>query len=121
MNKHSSLWDRWLEEATEALRAHPDHDQVRQELLDHLEDRTEGLHQSFPNLSLEEAEQMALEGMGEAEELSQALAKTHSRLLGGLYELGGMLLAMAGVLVGLESMIMLWWWILPLAIPSWPF
>lgn len=59
--------------------------------------------------------------MGEAEPLSQALAKAHSQLLGDLYELSQLLLGIALVLVGLEGTFMLWRWILPLAFPGWPF
>ncbi len=119
--RHSPLWETWLEEAVAGLRAHPDHDLVRRELLDHLEDRAEGLSRSFPDLSREEAERMALEGMGEAKELSQALAKAHSQLLGGLYYLSGLLLVLSVPLVTLEGVFMLWRWILPLAVPGWPF
>lgn len=119
--KYSPLWESWLAEASKGLRSHPDYSQVRRELLDHLEDRRESLCRAFPDLSREEAERLALEGMGEAKELSQALAKAHNWLLGSVYELSQLLLVMAVVLVSLEGAIMLWRWILPLAVPSWPF
>lgn len=121
MKKEKHLWDSWLEEAVWGLRAHPDYDQVRQELTDHLEDRAEGLLHSFPNLSQEEAEWMALNGMGAAAELSPVLTRAHSQLLGALYDLGGLLLALAIPLVVLEGILMLWAWILPMVIPGWPF
>lgn len=121
MKQEKHLWDRWLEEATRGLRSHPDYDQVRQELTDHLEDRTEGLRHSFPSLPREEAERMALNSMGEAKELSPILAKAHSQVLGALYDLGGLLLVLAVPLVALEGIFMLWARILPLVIPGWPF
>lgn len=112
--KHNPLWEDWLERAGKGLRGHPDYSRVRRELLDHLEDRAEALSQRRSGLSREEAERLALEGMGEAEPLSQSLARAHSQILGTLYELSQLLLGMALVLVGLEGILMLWRWILPL-------
>ena len=111
---HNPLWEAWLEKAAASLRAHPDYDRVRQELLGHLEDRAEGLGRSFPGLSREETEKLALEGMGEAAALSRPLAQAHSQALGVLYDLTGLLLALAAPLVALEGLFMLWRWILPL-------
>lgn len=119
--KHSPLWEKWLEEVARGLRGHPDYGQVRQELLDHLEDKAADLTRVFPDISPEEAQARALEGMGEAESLSQALAQAHSQVLGTLYGLSQLLLGMALALVGLEGAIMLWRWILPLTVPGWPF
>jgi len=121
MKERRDLWDCWLETALKPMCGHPDCDRVRQELLDHLEDRAEGLRRSFPDLPREEAERMALDGMGKAAELGQALARTHSRLLGNLYELGQLLLVLTLPLVALEGIFMLWARILPLTIPGWPF
>jgi len=121
MKQEHNLWDRWLEEALKPLGGHPDRSQVRQELLDHLEDRMEGLCRSFPQMSQEEAERMTLSGMGEAAELGPALTKAHSQLLGGLYEFGQLLLTLAIPLVALEGAFMLWVRILPLVVPNWPF
>lgn len=112
---HNPLWEEWLEQAARGLRAHPDYDRVRRELLDHLEDRAEGLGRSFPGLSREETEKLALEGMGEAAALSRPLAQAHSQALGVLlHDLTGLLLALAAPLVALEGLFMLWRWILPL-------
>lgn len=117
--KHSSLWEDWLDKAAAGLRGHPDYNWVRQELLDHLEDRAEALGRSFSHLSREEAERLALAGMGEAEGLSRDLARARGGLM--IYQLSTLLLGMALVLVGLEGIIMLWRWILPLAAQDWLF
>lgn len=116
--KHSSLWEDWLDKAAAGLRGHPDYDQVRQELLDHLEDKTAGLTRIFPDIPREEAQVRALAGMGEGESLSRALAQAHGGLMA--YQLSALLLGMALVLVGLEGIIMLWRWILPLAFQGGP-
>lgn len=121
MKQEHDLWEEWLERAAEGLRGHPDYGQVRQELLDHLEDRSEALGRSFPDLSREEAEELALEGMGGAEPLSRALAQAHSQVLGTLYDLTGLLLGITVPLVALEGIFMLWRWIVPLAVQDWPF
>ncbi len=121
MKEEHKLWDHWLEAALKPMCGHPDCVRVRRELLDHLEDRAEGLRRSFPDLPREEAERMALDGMGDAAEMGQALAQAHSRLLGNLYELGQLLLILTLPLVALEGMFMLWARILPLAVPGWPF
>jgi len=121
MREKHDLWDRWLEAALDPMRSHPDCGRVRRELLDHLEDREEGLRRSFPDLSREEAERMALDGMGEAAELGRDLAQAHSRLLGVLYDFGHLLLVLALPLVAFGGIFMLWARILPLVVPGWPF
>ena len=70
------------------------------------------------NYCRSEAQARALAGMGEGESLSRALAQAHGGLMA--YQLSALLLGMALVLVGLEGIIMLWRWILPLAFQGGP-
>ena len=70
----------WLDEAIKQLHFIPDRAAVRQELLDHLEDRRLGyLDKGLPEA---EAEERAVAAMGDAVETGKLLNKAHSPLLG---------------------------------------
>ena len=79
------LWSEWLNEAVRPMDNHPDRDWVRQELLEHLEDKAAGLKRSFPSITRQEAEQEALLRLGDPSEIGAELAKAHSKVLGAVY------------------------------------
>lgn len=90
----------WLDTAVSGIRFGPDRSAARAELAAHLEDKLAGLHKRFPDIPPEEAEQRALDGMGDAEEIRRALAKVHPAWLGYLWlasewAVMGMVLVMA--------------------------
>ncbi len=76
---------RWLDTAVSGIRFGPDRAEVRQELLEHLEDKTLDLQRVFPDIPEEEARERALSAMGDAEELKVSLAKIHRPWLGWLW------------------------------------
>ena len=114
-------WDQWLNAATHSLRTHPDMDLARQELRDHLEDKTADLRRIFPDLTAEAAEEMALTQMGDAGEISRELAQVHSKLWGTLYWLSYGLLGVAKLAAILFLPLYLWATVFPLAFDWWPF
>ena len=69
---------RWLDRAAAGIRSRPDREAVRAELEAHLEDRTADLLRLFPDLTPEEAERQAVEGMGDPWEVGQALGGSTS-------------------------------------------
>ena len=85
-------WTRWLDEATGKIRLGLERQEVRDELLDHLEDRALDLLRCRPGLTDEEARDLALEQMGPAEPVRDRLAKIYDPL-GGYLWLGSLLLA----------------------------
>ncbi len=74
----------WLDIAVVGIRFKTDREAVEQELREHLEDKIEDL-QRFYHISIEEAEEMALERMGNAEEIGREMAKIHKPWLGWLW------------------------------------
>ena len=64
------------------VRFSPDHDAITAELTAHLEDHRDALLELRSGLTQEEAEEAAVEAMGDPEELGRALNESHSPLLG---------------------------------------
>ena len=89
----------WLAIATRGIRLGPDRAEVLRELRDHLDDRTDDLRRIFPDMTHEEAEERALAGMGDPEEIGKELARVHRPWLGWLWRASKVLLAL--VCVGL--------------------
>ena len=75
----------WLAAAARGIRFKPDREAVRQELREHIEDKTADLMRIFPGMTREEAEKRALSGMGDPEEVGRELAKIHKPWLGYLW------------------------------------
>ena len=84
MKEHKTIQN-WLDAATVGIRFKPDREAVAEELRGHLEDKTADL-QRFYHISQEEAEKLALERMGDAEEIGKELAKIHKPWLGWLWQ-----------------------------------
>lgn len=76
---------KWLDIAVSGIRFGPDRAEVRQELLEHLEDKTLDLQRVFPDIPEEEARERALSAMGDAWEVKQELARVHRPWLGYLW------------------------------------
>lgn len=83
--QENTLWIEWLKEALKPIGDHPDRDWVRQELLEHLEDKAAGLKRAFPDLTEQEAEREALLRMGDPSAVGAELAKAHGKVLGAVY------------------------------------
>ena len=75
----------WLDRATSPLKFPPDRRSARSELLDHIIDHTEACQRSFPNMTRGEAERMAVEQMGDPEEVGRELSKLHHPWVGCLW------------------------------------
>lgn len=84
-HSENSLWSEWLNQAIKPMDHHPDRDWVRQELLEHLEDKAADLKRIFPTITRQEAEQEALLRLGDPSAIGVELAKAHSRILGAVY------------------------------------
>ena len=84
----------WLDTATKGIRFGPDRRAVRKELADHLEDKQAALCRAFPDIPPEEAEQRALDSMGDPAEIGRELARLHRPWLGYLWRASQMLLAL---------------------------
>ena len=87
ITQHSEnpLWSEWLNRAVKPMDNHPDRDWVRQELLEHLEDKAADLKRIFPTITRQEAEQEALSCLGDPSAIGEELAKAHSKVLGAVY------------------------------------
>lgn len=120
-NEEKTAWDRWLDAATHSLRLHPDLELARQELLDHLEDKTADLQRIFPDLTQDAAKEMALEQMGDPEEIDRAMEQAHSKLWGTLYWAIYALLQVTKLAMVLILPLYLWLAVFPLAFAWWPF
>ena len=86
----------WLNTAVSGIRFKPDRAAVEQELREHLEDKIEDLER-FYHLSREEAEEMALGQMGDAEEIGREMVKIHRPWLGYLWQFSRILLVCLAV------------------------
>lgn len=64
------------------VRFSPDHAAITAELTAHLEDHRDALLELHPGLTPEEAEEAAVQAMGDPEELGRALNESHSPLFG---------------------------------------
>lgn len=93
--------DEWLDAAVSEIVFGPDREKVRRELRDHLEDRAADLRRVFPDIPEEEAQDRALSGMGDAEELKFSLAKVHKPWMGWLWKISqaALVLVLIGVFV----------------------
>ena len=78
-------WTRWLDEATGKIALGLERREVRDELLDHLEDRALDLLRCRPGLTDQEARNLALEQMGPSEPVRDRLAKIYDPLGGYLW------------------------------------
>ena len=78
-------WTRWLDEATGKIALGLERREVRDELLDHLEDRALDLLRCRPGLTDDEARDLALKQMGPAEPMRDRLAKIYDPLGGYLW------------------------------------
>ena len=87
----------WLTTAAKGIRFGPDRAEVLRELCDHLDDRIADLERIFPGIGREEAEERALAGMGDPEEVGRELARVHRPWLGWLWTASRVLLALACV------------------------
>ena len=76
---------KWLETAVKSIRFRPDREAVERELREHIEDKTADLMRIFPDMTQEEAEERAISGMGDPEEIGKELAKIHKPWLGWLW------------------------------------
>lgn len=76
-------WDEYIKEVTGYVRFKQDHLDIRLELQAHLEDRMEDFLED--GCSEEEAKRMALEVMGDAREVGEALDKEHGPVLGWIW------------------------------------
>ena len=76
---------KWLDIAVSGIRFGPDRAEVRQELLEHLEDKAADLARVFPDIPEKEAQERALSAMGDPEELKISLARVHRPWLGWLW------------------------------------
>lgn len=76
---------KWLDIAVSGIRFGPDRAKVREELLEHLEDKAADLQRIFPDMDAPEAQNRALAGMGDPEELKRELARVHRPWLGWLW------------------------------------
>lgn len=74
----NELWQHYLDSATSGIRDKKTKAEVREELLDHLEDRKDCFLRF--NMSEEEAEEKAVGQMGDSEKLSAQLAEVHSKV-----------------------------------------
>lgn len=77
--------EKWLDQATGAIRFRPDREAVREELAGHLEDKEADLRRIFPDLTEEEAGDRALGEMGDPAEIGKKLARLHRPWLGYLW------------------------------------
>lgn len=83
--EHKYTASQWLNKAVAGLRFPPDRKAAEQELKDHIQDKTIALLDIFPDLSAKEAEQKAVDQMGDAEEIGRYLAALHPAWLGWLW------------------------------------
>lgn len=85
MSEKKQKVDQWIKTAVSGIRFKPDRKAVEEELRGHLEDKTADLERIF-YLSHEEAEEMALKQMGDAEEIGREMANIHRPWLGWLWQ-----------------------------------
>lgn len=75
----------WLSAAVGGIRFKPDRVEAERELRGHIEDKMADLRRLYPDLLRDEAEKMALDRMGDPEEIGKELAKIHKPWLGWLW------------------------------------
>ena len=94
----------WLDLATAGIRFGPDRAAVRRELAAHLEDKRADLRRRYPDLSEQEADELAAAQMGDPGELGKELARVHKPWLGYLWRVSQ---GLVGVLLAVT--VLLWW------------
>ena len=85
------------------VRFRPDHKSIRQELTAHIEDRAEWL--CGQGMSQEEAEAKAVLAMGEPADIGKALNSAHRPLLGWLWQLSRLAVAVMAVIVIVSAVV----------------
>ena len=83
--KEENRMQMWLNTAVSGIRFKPDREAVEEELRGHFEDKVADLQRIF-HISQEEAEEMALGQMGDAEEIGREMAEIHKPWLGWLWQ-----------------------------------
>lgn len=87
------VWREWVRAVLEQVRFRPDHKAIQKELLAHLEDgRADLVRLGYPR---ELAVDRALQAMGDAEAVGQALDKAHRPALGWLWQASRVLVILA--------------------------
>lgn len=89
----------WLTAAVKGIRFKPDRVEVERELREHIEDKMADLRRLYPDLAQEEAEELALDRMGDPEEIGRELAKVHRPWLGYLWRASQAVLAALALLL----------------------
>lgn len=82
----SALWGKFASEVLKEVRFKYDHNAIREELVEHMEELYEDLQAE--GMDAHVAEVMAVEYMGDAAEIGKALNEEHSPLLGWLWLIG---------------------------------
>ena len=96
----------WCEDATRKIRYGPDREAVREELRQHLDDRSDSF--LAQGMKEEEAVKKALEVMGDPDELSVILAQIHRPFWGFAYSISRILaiiLVVSALVIGAANMI----------------
>lgn len=81
----SALWGKYVSEVLKEVKFKYDHNGIRQELIEHMEELYEDLQ--MEGMDAPVAEIMAVEYMGDAAEIGKALNEEHSLLLGWVWRL----------------------------------
>ena len=118
--QENTLWIDWLKEALKPIDDHPDREWVRQELLEHLEDKAADLKRAFPDLTQQEAEQEALLRMGDPSAVGAELAKAHGKVLAAVYQITALLIQVGLLGMFLALPLYLLWFVIPLMLYSPP-
>ena len=87
----SALWGKYVSEVLREVKFKYDHNGIRQELIEHMEELYEDLQAEGMDAPV--AEIMAVEYMGDPQEIGKALHAEHSPLLGWLWMIGRELVA----------------------------
>ena len=90
----------WLDTATREIRFGPDRRRVRQELEDHILDRAEAA--KAKGLSADQAEQAAVEAMGDPEPVARELGRLHRPWLGYLWRASQVLLVVLALCIAMN-------------------
>lgn len=88
----------WLTTAVAGVRFKPDRAAVERELRGHIEDKMADLRRLYPDLSQEEAEELALDRMGDPEAIGKELARVHRPWLGYLWRISQWAAVLSAVL-----------------------
>lgn len=89
-DKKRSIWS-WLDLATAGIRFQPDREAVKEELAAHLEDKIADFQRIFSDMTRAEAQDRAVDQMGDPEEIGRELARIHKPWLGYLWRVSRIL------------------------------